>query len=112
MTKSLFAIATASVFAAGLGLASAQMTTTTTTETWTNDQGTMFRDYSTTKKYSSFTDPSLKPAVGMELPSTVTLYPLPDTIKIQSPDRYRYGMVNNHPVVVDGSSHKIIHVWE
>ena len=112
MRKSLFTIAAASVLAASLGLASAQTTTTTTTETWTNDQGTIFRDYSTSKKYTSFTDPNLKPNVVMELPATVTLYPLPDTIKIQTPDRYRYGMINNRPVVVESTSRKVIHTWE
>ncbi len=111
MRKSLFAIAAASVLAVGLGLASAQ-TTTTTTESWTNDQGTMFRDYSTSQKYSSFTDPALKPNVGMELPPTVTLYALPDTIKVQTPDRYRYGLINNRPVVVETTTRKVVHTWD
>jgi hypothetical protein len=84
MRRSLFSIITASVFLAGVGLASAETTTTNTT-TWTTDQGQAIREYSTTKHYSSFSDPALKPNVGMELPGTVTLYPLPETMKVRRP---------------------------
>ncbi len=66
MRRSLLSLAAASAFLLGTGLASAQTTTTTTT--WTNDQGTAITEYSTTKKYSSFNDPTLKPDVGMALP--------------------------------------------
>src|SRR5450631_969427 len=100
MRKSLFSIVAASVVLAGAGLASAQTTTSTTT-TWTNDQGTTIRKDSTTQKYSSFSDPALKPDVGMALPGTVTLYPLPDTVKVPSPDTYSYAIVNDQPVVVE-----------
>src|ERR1700691_2445347 len=86
MRKSLFAIAAASVFVASVGLATAQTTSTTTT--WTNDQGPAISQYSTTQHYSSFSDPSLRPSVGMVLPGTVTLYPLPETMKV--PDAQTY----------------------
>jgi hypothetical protein len=111
MKKSLLSIATASMLLAGMGVVSAQTTTTTTTE-WTTDQGKTFTEYSTTKKYSSFMDPKLKPAIGMELPSGVTLYPLPDTMKVPSADRYEYGMVNGHPVVVETTTRKVVHTWD
>ena len=111
MKNSLLSIAAASVLFAGVGLASAQTTTTTTTE-WTTDQGKTFTEYSTSKKYSSFMDPKLKPVVGMELPGTVTLYPLPDTMKVPSGDRYRYGMINDHPVVVESTTRKVVHSWD
>jgi len=97
---------------AGAGLAAAQTSTTTTTESWTADQGTTLHTYSTSKDYKSFTDPSMNPKIGMALPDTITLYPLPDTMKVPSADRYRYGMVNNHPVVVETTDRKIIHTWE
>ena len=78
MNKSMLSIATAAMLLAGAGVASAQTATTTTTNTeWTKDQGTTFSEYSTTKKYGSVTDPSLKPTIGMELPGTVTLYRCP-----------------------------------
>ena len=113
MRRSLFSIATASVLLASAGLASAQTSsTTTTTSTWTNDQGTVFRDYSTTKKYDGVTDPKLVPSIGMELPTTVTVYPLPDTVRIAEPDHYSYSIINNHPVVIDRTTRKVVHTWE
>jgi hypothetical protein len=110
MRRSLFSIVAASVLLASVGTASAQTTTSTTT--WTNDQGTTFREYSTSKKYGSFSDPTLKPDVGMALPGTVTLYPLPETIKVPSPDTYSYGIINDRPVVVERTTRKVVHTWD
>jgi hypothetical protein len=113
MKRSLFSIVTASVFLASVGLAAAQTSTTSTsTTTWTNDQGSMIREYSTTKHYNSFSDPSLKPNVGMELPGTVTIYPLPDTMKVPDADHYSYGIVNDRPVVVERTTRKVVHTWD
>ncbi len=111
MRGSLLSMAAASALLAGVGLASAQ-TTTTTTSTWTNDQGPAFRQYSTTQHYSSFNDPSMKPSIGMELPGTVTVYPLPETMTVPDRDRYSYGMINDRPVVVERSSRKVVHTWD
>jgi hypothetical protein len=113
MRKSLLSLATASVFAAGVGLAAAQSsTTTTTTETWNSNLGPQIRQYSETQHYKSFSDPSLNPSVGMELPGTVTLYPLPQTLKVPDSEQYSYSIINNHPVVVERSTRKVIHTWE
>jgi hypothetical protein len=109
MRRSLFSFVTASVFLAGVGLASAETTTTTT---WTTDQGQAIREYSTTKHYSSFSDPALKPNVGMELPGTVKLYPLPETMKVPESDRYSYGIINDRPVVVERTTRKVVHTWQ
>jgi len=110
MRKSLFSTVAASVLLAGVQLASAQTTTTTTT--WSTDQGAVIREYSTSKKYSSISDPSLKPDVGVALPSTVTLYPLPETIKVPEPDHYSYTIINDRPVVVERTTRKVVHTWE
>jgi len=110
MRKTLLSIVTASVLLAGAGLASAQSTTTTTT--WTTDQGTVIRAYSTSKQYGSFTDPALNANVGTVLPGTVTLYPLPDTLKVPEPDRYSYTIINGRPVAVERTSRKVIYTWE
>jgi Protein of unknown function (DUF1236) len=110
MRKSLFSIVTAAALVAGAGLASAQTTTTTTQ--WTPDQRTTITQYSTTQHYKSYSDPQFKPSVGIELPSSATIYPLPDTMKIERPERYSYGIVNDQPVVVERSSRKVIHTWE
>ena|SRR5471032_2673026 len=111
MKKALVSIAAASLLLTSVGLASAQTTTNTTT-TWTTDQGSAISQYSTTQKYTSFSDPSLKPSVGMALPGTVTLYPLPQSVQVPSADTYSYGIVNEHPVVVERTTRKVIHTWE
>ena len=110
MNKSLLSFAAASVLLAGIGFASAQSSTTTTT-TWTTDQGKAITDYSTTQKYTSFSDPALKPTIGSELPQTVTIYPLPSTVTVTQPDQYSYGIVNNQPVVVERTTRKVVHTW-
>ena len=77
-----------------------------------NDQGKTFSEYSKTKNYNSVVDPTMKPIVGMELPGSVTLYPLPDIMKVQSADKYRYSIINDHPVVVESTTRKVVHSWE
>jgi hypothetical protein len=111
MRTSLVSIVTATVFLASVGLAAAETTSTTST-TWTTDQGSAFREYSTSKHYSSYSDANLKPNVGMELPRTVTIYPLPETMKVPEADRYSYGMINDHPVVVERTTRKVVHTWQ
>jgi len=37
---------------------------------------------------------------------------LPDTVKVPTPERYSYSIINNHPVVVERSSRKVIHTWD
>jgi hypothetical protein len=44
-----------------------------------------------------------------EAPGGMTLHAIPDSMKVHSAERYRYGMINDHPVVVEHSSHKIVH---
>ena len=110
MRKSLFSIVTASVLLSGVGLASAQ-TTTTTTSQWTPAQGTAITEYSTTQKYQSFSDPAMTPSIGMVLPGTVTVYPLPSTVVAPSPGTYSYSIINNQPVVVDTTTRKVVHTW-
>lgn len=110
MRKSLFSIVAASVLFAGIGLASAQMETKT--NTWTTEQGAMIREYSTTQKYVSYTDPAMRPAIGMEVPGTVTVYSLPESMKIVPADRYSYSIINNQPIIMERTTRKVVHVWE
>lgn len=109
MKKSALSLFAASMLIAGVGLASAQTSTTTTT--WTTDQGAAITAYSTTQKYTSFNDPALKPAIGMALPGAVTVYPLPGTVTVTTPERYSYGIVNGHNVIVDRSTRQVVHTW-
>jgi hypothetical protein len=110
MRKSLFSIVTASALLAGAGLASAQTTTTTTTQ-WTPAEGTAITQYSTTQHYQSFSDPALTPTIGMALPETVTVYPLPATVVAPTPGAYSYSIINNQPVVVETTTRKVVHTW-
>jgi len=107
MRKSILSLAVATTLLAGAGVATAQTTTTTT---WSNDHGTVIREYSTTQKYTPFSDPSVKVTVGTVLPGTVTVAPLPPTIVVPQRETYSYAIVNNQPVVVD-RGRKVIHVW-
>ena len=109
MKKTLLSTVAAVALDAGIGIASAQTTTTTTT--WTSDHGTTIREYSTTQKFKSIDDPSLRPQVGMVLPSTVTVAPLPETIVIPRRESFSYSIIDNQPVVVERDSRKVIHVW-
>ena len=111
MKKSLFSIVTASLLLTGISVASAQTTTNTTTS-WTNEQGTVIHEYSTSKKYGSYSEPAWKAEIGSELPSKVTIYPLPETMKIMPVDRYSYGIVNEHPIIVERTTRRVVHSWE
>ena len=111
MSRTLLSIFSVAVLLGSASFAVAQTVTTTTT-TWTNDQGKMITEYSTSKKYSSFIDPALKPRIGMELPITVTVYPLPETVTVTTPDRYSYGIVNNQPIVVERTTRKVVQTWQ
>jgi len=110
MRKSVLSAVAASALLAGI--AAAQTTTTTTTTEWTNQQGTTIREYSVTKQYKSYDDPNMRPTVGMQVPESVTVYPLPETVIIPDPARYRYVIINQSPVVVETQSRRVVHVWE
>ena len=111
MRKFLLSMITASTLLAS-GLAVAQTTSTTTTTTWTSDQGTAMTDYSTSQKYVPFIDPSMQPTVGFVLPPTVTMYPLPATMKVEDPTQYNYAIINGHPVIIERATRKVVHSWD
>ena len=112
MCKSRLSILAASALVIGaIGVASAQ-STTSATSTWTSDQGSVFRDYSTTKKYEPFMDPAFHVEVGVALPGAVELYPLPEPLSLPNRENYSYSIVNGQPVVVERSSRKILHFWQ
>jgi hypothetical protein len=111
MRKSLFSLALVGALASGIGVTSAQTTSTTTTTTWTPDQRAAITEYSTTKHYESFNDPAMAPTVGMVLPGSVTLYPLPRTVTVPAPEQYSYSIINNQPVVVNRTTRTVVHTW-
>ena len=113
MKRSLLSTLAAAALLAGATVASAETSTTATTTTrWSPDHRAAITEYSTTQKYQSFNDPAFKPHVGAPLPGTVTLYPLPGTIKVETPDRYSYSIINNNPVIVDRTTRSVVHTWD
>ena len=108
MKRSLLCAA-AVLLSAGGALAADVSTTTTTT--WTNEEGAMVREHSVTKHYKAVEDPSIDVKEGVELPAKVEVYALPETIKVPDRERYSYVIVNDHPVVVEKRSRRVVHVW-
>jgi opacity protein-like surface antigen len=106
-----FLIGVAAIATVLSGAAFADVTTKTTT-TFTNQDGAMIREHSVTKHYSSLNDPKIVVKQGIELPASATLYPLPETIKVDEPTRYSYVIINDKPVVVERTTRRIIHTFE
>jgi hypothetical protein len=106
MKKFVLPLAAASMFLESVGFASAE-----SGEIWTKAQGAAIHTYSTSQQYKSYMDTTMKPAVGMELPATVTVYPLPATVTVKTPDMYSYGMINDQPVIIERTTRKVVHVW-
>ena len=48
----------------------------------------------------------------MMLPGAITISPLPETMKVQNPDRYSYAIINGQPVVVERANRKVIYTWQ
>ena len=66
-----------------------------------------FRQYVTTQKRPSYAYKE-KVVVGAKLPaSSVTYYEVPAEYGVT---KYRYTVVNNHPVLVDPGTHTIVQV--
>jgi len=112
MNKTVLSIFSAALLLGSVSLAAAQSTTTTTTSTWTNEHGKMLSEYSTSKNYTSYNNPTLKPAVGNEMPGDMTVWPLPDTVTVTTPELYSYGMVNGQPVVIERTTRKVVRTWQ
>lgn len=107
MRKVLLSMATASA----LLVSASAFAETTTTITWTAADGTVIKEYSTTQKYEPVAVPDFNAEVGVVLPQNVKVYSLPNTVKVQDPDRYSYTIINDQPVVVERSSRRVVHVW-
>lgn len=107
----LFATFAVAALASSIGVAAAQTSTTTTT-TFSAQDGTVIREHSTTQKHTSFSDPNLNPSVGVVLPGTVQLHPLPPSVRVTTPEAYSYTIVNNRPIVVERTTRRVVHSFE
>jgi hypothetical protein len=111
MRHTVFSIAAASLLFAGVSAASAQPEGAQS-PSWTANQGqTMITTYHS-RHYSSYDDPSMHPEVGMVLPQAVHVYPMPDGMQGPAYTTYRYGMINDHPVVVESTTRRVVHTWD
>jgi len=107
MKRSFITVAAALLIS---GAAFAQTATTTTT-TWTDEYGNIIREQSVTKRFEPIVDPKLDVKVGAVLPQTITIHPLPETVRIERPERYAYVIVNDDPIVVEKDTRRVVHVW-
>ena len=116
MKKAILSAFVASTLMLGAGVAMAQSTSavhppeTTAAGLWNSEMGSSLRSTYTTNKYTTYNDPAMRPVIGTVLPTGVTVYPLPDSMKAPMPGTYSYTVINGQPVVVD-SSRKVLHMW-
>lgn len=109
MKRSTIGVAAIALLFSGAALAD---TTTKTTVTFTNQDGAMIREQSVTKHYSSLNDPKIIVREGVEVPANATLYPLPDTVRVEEPARYSYVIINDKPIVVERTSRRVVRVFD
>lgn len=111
--RRLFLISSsAAVLLAGVGMASAQHHPGPVT--FSPEHGHIIRQHATTHHHGSFHDPHVHAQIGVALPDSVQLHPLPDTLALHIPSahQYRYGIVNDRHVIVDHSTRRVIHAFE
>jgi len=111
MRKALLPLAVGIALLAEIGMAAAQPVAATP-PAWTDEQGVAIRTYAESQKNPPYYDPNIKLSVGMELPNNVTLYPVPETLKVPSSELYTYGVINDRTVVVDRGTRKVVHIWD
>jgi hypothetical protein len=106
----MLSIAAASMLFAGVGIASAQ-NENASSPSWTPAQGqTLITTYQT-MHYAPYNDPALNPQMGVVLPETVHVYALPDSMNGAAYSSYSYGMINDHPVIVETTTRRVVHTW-
>jgi hypothetical protein len=94
-----------------VGIAAAQ-NEAPATPSWAPAQGQTLITTYTERHYVPYNDPSLSPEAGMVLPETVRVYPMPDSMNGAAYSSYSYGMVNDHPVVVETTTRRVVHTWD
>lgn len=114
MRRLFLIVSTVAVLLAGAGIASAQRHHDPGSVTFTPEHGDMLHQHAINQHYNSFRDPNFRAQVGATLPGPVQLHPLPDTLAphVPSAHQYRYGIVNDRPVIVDPSTRRVIHAFE
>ena len=105
--RKMVLISVAAIVLVGGGASAQQLT-------FSAEHGHMLRQHATSQHYNSFHDPNFHAQAGGALPHTVEIHPLPEALVPHVPQahQYGYGVVNDHPVIVDHSSRQIIHRFD
>lgn len=113
MRRLLLVSSAAAVVLAGAAMASAQDHHHPGTVTFSPEHGHMISQHATTHHHGSFHDPHFHAQAGVALPDSIQIHPLPDTLvpHVPSAHLYRYGIVNDRPVIVDHSTRRVIHAF-
>jgi hypothetical protein len=97
----------AAVLAGTAGIAAAQ--TAAVIDLTPDQRTTVFR--SITRERVAVAPPAdFRARVGVEVPDSVELLPLPDTVDVPAIRRYRYTVIEDQVVLVDPSTHRVIEI--
>jgi hypothetical protein len=113
MKKSLFAAAALFLATSGIAYANpvpAQITSETT-KMLTDEDGNMIREVIREKRIAPVQDTQFDVKVGVEVPTTIQLNPLPETIHIKEPASYSYVVVGEKPVIVERKTRRVVHIY-
>jgi Protein of unknown function (DUF1236) len=100
-------ILAAVVFAGTAGIALAQ--TAAVVELNPEQRTTVYRTI-TREKIAVAPPADFRARVGVEVPATVELYPVPSTIDVPAIRKYRYTVVEDQVVLVDPVTHRVVEV--
>lgn len=107
MMRSFVKGALAAVLLAGTaGIAAAQ---TVVIDLTPDQRTTIFR--SMTRERITVAPPAdFRARVGVEVPSSVELLPVPDTVEVPAIRRYRYTVIEDQVVLVDPSTRRVVEI--
>jgi hypothetical protein len=108
MMKSLMKGALAAAVLAGTaGIAAAQ--TAVVIELSPDQRTSVYR--SITRERIAVAPPAeFRARVGVEVPESVELYPLPETVEVPTIRRYRYTVIDDQVVLVDPGTHRVVEI--
>lgn len=106
MRRSLLVLAISAVLFASASSASAQ------SFSYMPEHGRMLHEHATTQHHGSVQDPSFHAHVGAIVPGSIEIHPLPGSIGHPHASEHGYAIVNDHPVVVEHSSRRVIHSFD
>lgn len=111
MRKFLLISSTATALFTGTGLASAQHQGEVR---FSREHGHVIREYATGQGHRSLQSPDIHVRVGEPLHGSVDVHPLPESLRqhVPSGHQYGYGIVNDHPVIVEHSTRRVIHSFD